>query len=376
MTSNTPAEVFPPGDYIREALEARGWTQADLGMIMNRPIQVVNQIINAKKAITPETAKELAEAFDTSPELWLNLETAFSLKESGGPAGQVQRRAAIYKIAPVGDMQKRHWIKGTKSAEELEQELNRFWGVSLLSAIPQLRAAARANTGPDYTLTPPQYTWCRQALRLSSGVGVSAHSKGALVATIPALRALAVHAEEVRKVPRVLASIGIRFLVVEHLPRSLIDGAALWRPDGSPVVALSLRFGRIDSFWHTLCHELAHLLSEDNQNCVDIDLVGPTCAHGKEQQEVERRANAMAANMLIPKDRLEGFIARKRPYFYKEDIRGFAKLVGVHPGIVVGQLQFRGMIPYSANREMLEDVREIVTQSALTDGWGHTITDN
>lgn len=374
MTSNTPAQVFPPGDYIREALEVRGWTQADLAKIMNRPIQVVNQIINAKKAITPETAKELAEAFDTSPELWLNLETAFSLKGSGGPRGQVQRRAAIYKMAPVNDMRKRHWIKDTESAEELEEELNRFWGVSSL-AIPQLRAVARANRGPSYTLTPPQHAWCRQALRLSSGIAVSVYSKDALWAGIPALRALAAYSEEARKVPQTLANMGIRFLVVEHLPRSLIDGAALWRPDGSPVVALSLRFRRIDSFWHTLCHELAHILNGDKER-VDIDIRGATRAPGTEQELVEQRANEMAADMLIPKDKLEGFIARKRPYFYKEDIRGFARTMGVHPGIVVGQLHFRGVIPYSANREMLEDVRDIVTQSALTDGWGHTITGN
>jgi len=375
MTTITPAEAFPPGGYIREALEVRGWTQTDLAQIMNRPIQVVNQIINGKKAITPETAKELAEAFDTSPELWLNLETAFSLKATGGPGGQVQRRADLYGCYPIGDMQKRHWIKRTRSVEQLEEELKRFWDVSVLTEKPTLRAAARANTGPDCTLTPPQYTWCRQALRLSSGVGARAYSREALKANIPALRALAIEPEEARKVPHALADLGIRFLVIEHLPRSRIDGAALWRHDGSPIVALSLRFGRIDWFWHTLFHELAHILCEDNQSCIDIDLVGARQSQEAGQELVEKRANQMAADMLIPRDKLEGFIMRKRPYFSKVDIRGFARVMGVHPGIVVGQLQFRGM-PYYANREMLVDIRSIVTQSALTDGWGHTITNN
>jgi ribosome-binding protein aMBF1 (putative translation factor) len=56
-------KVFPPGEFIRDELEARGWSRQDLAAILGRPIQVVNLIINGKKAITPETAKELAKAF-------------------------------------------------------------------------------------------------------------------------------------------------------------------------------------------------------------------------------------------------------------------------------------------------------------------------
>src|SRR5436189_6436897 len=40
------AQVFPPGEFIREELEARGWTQGDLAVILGRPIQVVNGIVN------------------------------------------------------------------------------------------------------------------------------------------------------------------------------------------------------------------------------------------------------------------------------------------------------------------------------------------
>src|SRR5215210_7162657 len=74
-----PGEVFPPGDFIRAELAARGKTQADLARVLGRPLQTVNQIINGRKAITPQTALELSQAFGTSPELWLNLEAAYRL---------------------------------------------------------------------------------------------------------------------------------------------------------------------------------------------------------------------------------------------------------------------------------------------------------
>jgi HTH-type transcriptional regulator/antitoxin HigA len=75
----TPAEVFPPGEYLRDELSERGWTQSQFARIIGRPIQLVNGIINNKSAITAQTAKEIAAAFGTSPELWMNLQGAYDL---------------------------------------------------------------------------------------------------------------------------------------------------------------------------------------------------------------------------------------------------------------------------------------------------------
>ncbi len=75
MTSRIPAEVFSPGDFIREELEARGLTRSDLAEILGRPLQAANEIVTGKKAISPEIAQGLGDAFGTGPELWMNLET-------------------------------------------------------------------------------------------------------------------------------------------------------------------------------------------------------------------------------------------------------------------------------------------------------------
>ena len=57
------AKAFPPGDFIREELEERGWTQQGLADRMGRPLQTVNMIVNGHKAITADTASQLAKAF-------------------------------------------------------------------------------------------------------------------------------------------------------------------------------------------------------------------------------------------------------------------------------------------------------------------------
>lgn len=72
-----PARLVPPGRIIRRELEARGWRQKDLAQIMGRPEQAISEIVNSKKRITAETARELASAFGTSIDFWINLENHY-----------------------------------------------------------------------------------------------------------------------------------------------------------------------------------------------------------------------------------------------------------------------------------------------------------
>ena len=93
--------MYPPGEFIREELEERGWTQRDLADVLGRPLQTVNQIINGRKGITPETAVELGAALGTSAELWMNLESGYRLSLVGKPDPMISRRARA-RLAAAG----------------------------------------------------------------------------------------------------------------------------------------------------------------------------------------------------------------------------------------------------------------------------------
>jgi HTH-type transcriptional regulator / antitoxin HigA len=106
MNNRTPAEVFPPGEFIRDELEARGWTQGDLAQVMGRPEPAINLIINDKRGITAETATELAGAFGTTPEFWLNLDSAYKLSKVTVPLSDIRKRASLFESARIKRMKK------------------------------------------------------------------------------------------------------------------------------------------------------------------------------------------------------------------------------------------------------------------------------
>jgi len=66
-----PFMVFGPGDFIKEELEARDWTQEDLSKITNLSPKIISQLINNKIHITYKTAQVLGQAFNVSPDYWV-----------------------------------------------------------------------------------------------------------------------------------------------------------------------------------------------------------------------------------------------------------------------------------------------------------------
>ena len=371
MAERTIAEVFPPGEIIREELEARGWTQLDLADILARPPRLVNEIIGGKRGITPETAKALGEAFGTEPEFWMNLESSYQLHRAKAIDHSIGRRASLYAKAPVKEIIRRKWIEDSESIDVLEKRVEAF-----LSNQPAVWAyAARQST--DYgDANPAQKAWVLRVRHLATAAPITRTlSRSSLEAALLELTALKRDAEEVRHVPKILANAGIRFLIVEHLQHTKIDGVCLWLDQDSPVIALSMRYDRIDWFWHTLMHEMGHVLNKDGvrQPTVDTNLVGSDAQPFEGKPPEEKKADEFAVNFLINQKELDNFIARVHPLYSHSKIVLFSNRIGVHPGIVVGQLHHRNKISWAHSRKMLEKVKEIIVASALTDGWGHMI---
>ena len=375
MADRIVAEVFPPGEFIKEELEARGWSQVDLAEIIGRPPRVVSELISAKRSISPETAKQLGEAFGTGGQFWMNLESVYQLARAKSDEGTVARRARLYQMAPLKEMIRRNWIEPSTNIEVLEKRVLDFFEISTLDEEPSFFAHAARKSTSYQKATPAQRAWLFRARKLARAITAASFSEKTFAEGLERLRKILSSLEELRHVPRTLAEAGIRFLVIEPLPQTRIDGVCFWLDKHSPVIAISLRYDRIDWFWHTVLHETGHVRNRDgisNQDVrLDTDLVGEGAQPFDQKPGVEQRADKFATEFSIKKSELDHFVARVRPLYSKQKILGFAARLGIHPGLVIGQLQHRGEVSYSHSREMLVKVREFIVASALTDGWGY-----
>lgn len=72
--------LIPPGDHLKEELEARGLTQKELARLMGTPPQVVSEICRGKKEITADIALDLERALETPAHIWMNLESQYQLR--------------------------------------------------------------------------------------------------------------------------------------------------------------------------------------------------------------------------------------------------------------------------------------------------------
>ena len=346
--------VPSPGEIIRDELEARGWAQKDLANIMNRPIQAINEIINAKKEITTETAIELGAAFDTSADFWLNLEKDYRLwlekqEKEKEETDHIRRRSRIYSLAPIRKIQKRGWIKKTRDIDALEEEVCQFFNIDDIFSDPNLCLANFRLSLERGAERMSVRSWVRRVEQIAETIEVEKFAEGKFDALVDELLSLSYFLEDAAQVPLVLKKYGIKFLILEHLPQTYIDGAAFWIEE-QPTIVLTLRYDRIDSFWFTLFHELGHIKFGHEGHVDDLSEI-------ETLSEADKMANQWAIEQLLDHGEFEAFIRENQPHYSKQAVEDFAASIHRHPGIIIGQLQHREEISYATMRMYLEKVK-------------------
>jgi HTH-type transcriptional regulator/antitoxin HigA len=361
-----------PGQFIQALLDQRGWTQRTLAIVLDVGETTVNKFTSNKQPIDADLALILEEVFEVPAEKFLALQKDLDLAQAriiANPDPGRATRALLYGDLPVAEMIKRGWIaaEGVRDRKNVEVGLMRFFGVNRLEDIEILPHAA-SKTEANTPLTPAQLAWLYRVKQIASDMLVAPYSPQALTAALGKLRKSMIAVEEVASVPRIMMECGVRFIIVESLASAKIDGVCFWLNERSPVIALSLRYDRIDNFWFVLRHEIEHVL-QMHGTMVDAELEGERAGTGEGVAAEERVANAAAQEFCVPTKSMQDFVVRKAPFFAERDLIAFARILKVHPGIVAGQLQ-RKTGRYDRFRDHLVKVRSIISPNAIKDGWG------
>ena len=94
MIPSNRTATHPGVILLKEYLEPMKLTQKALSEHIGVPVQRVNEIVRGKRGITPETAWLFSEAFNTTPEFWLNLQSTYDLS-ANRPDHHVQQLVVV-----------------------------------------------------------------------------------------------------------------------------------------------------------------------------------------------------------------------------------------------------------------------------------------
>lgn len=132
-----------------------------------------------------------------------------------------------------------------------------------------------------------------------------------------------------------LNKLGIHVIFEPQLDKTYLDGSSFFMPDGSPVIALTLRHDRLDSFWFTLCHEISHLMlhfDADTKQAFFDDLTVLDKTHK------EKEADSYAGRLLIPEEKWKK--AKLSINSTPGQILKFAEAEKISPSIPAGRIRY------------------------------------
>jgi HTH-type transcriptional regulator/antitoxin HigA len=327
-----------PGTTLREVLERLGLSQSDLAERTGRPKKTINEIVQGKAAITPETALQFERVLGIDASFWNNLERSYRVAQARrDERASLGQYLSWLETLPVKEMVRRGWIRPHKDHVELVREVLTFFSVAFPGAWDDVWAEARKATAlrqgqsrrVDFGTVA---VWLRKGEIEGRKTSCSPYDEEKFRDALAYLRNITTLTAEqfCADIRERCAAAGVAVVFVPELPRLRIFGAARWLSSDKALIQLSLYYKREDQLWFSFFHEAAHILLHGRRDIfVDLD----TSAIDRQEDE----ANRFASDHLIPANAWAGFVARRN--FSASAVLQFAKQVSIEPGIVVGRLQ-------------------------------------
>jgi addiction module HigA family antidote len=344
-TQYQPQTVSPPGETLAETLEELEMSQAELARRMGRPTKTMNEIVQGKAAILPETALQLENVLGIPASFWMAREVAYrtALARSERKATVGSHESMEWASAfPYREMAKWGWIRQVTQKVDSVQELFEFFGVA--SPVAWEATWGRPEVAFRRSLTKDGNrhavaAWLRRGEIEAAVQKTGRYDEKAFRVALRRCRELTREDPETfcATIQEACAIAGVAVLFVPELSGARVSGASRWLTPHRALIQLSLRFKTDDQLWFSFFHEAGHILLHTKKGIFIDD--------GSSTTTQEKEANAFASSILVPDEAFERFSAT-RP-FSTETVLAFAEEQRIAPGIVVGRLQHERLIPFT-----------------------------
>lgn len=345
-----PMWAVPPGRTISDLMKSKGIAASRLAQLIDMTEYDFDSLLMGQCAITTGLATRLERALGASVGFWLRREDQYrkqlsQLSEGVDPNNDEYK--TWIKSLPVKDMQGLGWVESTKNNTEKLRKCLEFFDVPNLEAwhrtYVDVKAAVAFRTTDAYLEdAPATAAWLRQGELQAERIECSKWSPKRFEAQLTKIRSLTQivsPSEFMPKLQKLCADAGVAIVIVKAPKGCRASGATFFASPEKAVLLLSFRYLSDDQFWFSFFHEAAHLILHWDEDLMILE----TSDSPKSPREDE--ANQFAAEQLIPRE-----LQYRLPDASKS-LRGLMRLArdaGVSYGIVVGQMQFRGLV--SRNR--------------------------
>ncbi|WP_022756636.1 HigA family addiction module antitoxin [Butyrivibrio fibrisolvens] len=340
--------AFHPGYYISDIIEDMGISQQEFAIRMGTTPKTVSQLVNGQANISNELAKKLSAMLGTSVELWQNLQNKYDQKIIEiQNARDFEEQEIIAKQIDYKYFEEIVGLPSAKSISDRVRNLCAYFKISDLRILREpdflvnFRSGASCNSEKNIINSR---AWIQTAINISSRLETKKFDSERLKRFLPELRSMTVQKPEVfmPRMCQIFSECGVAFVLLPHLRNSGVNGAVKWINGDRVVLAMNNRGLDADRFWFSLFHEIKHVLQQKTKTLF------VSCNNEEKQainSKLEMEADKFARNYLIPPEEYRKLTPNR--YITDEEIVAFAKMIGIHPGIVVGRLQHDNIIPHN-----------------------------
>jgi len=351
------SESYTLGDLPKiliQARIARGLSQTDLAeQLTMKPQQI------QRYEATEYMSASLARLIEIAAVLKVRVSQSFAVQPTSDNALFAWSDASDidWTRFPLKEMAKRGWLGGKDLAEAARLYFLTEAGPQFATALH--RKKVRSGNAPDeFALL----AWQTRVLQLARGFHESGQLKPFELNDkwLSELVALTRDEEGPRKARELLFRHGIALIIEQHLSGTYLDGAAMISPVGNPVVALTLRYDRLDNFWFVLFHELGHVFLH-LYTAMRLDFFDEE--DGVDADGVEHEADKFALDCLIPDEAWRQCLSRFA--LTEEAVTIDAERLGIDPSIIAGRIRkernnytmLNGLIGSGAVRAQLKETQ-------------------
>lgn len=342
-----PDYATPPGESLRQTLEALQMTQAELAERAQLSTKHINQIVQGLAPLTPDTALALERVTGAPASFWSSLEANYQLaKARQAELGEAEAERDWIASFPLAQLRARGVLDDDRDYLSVRQQLLAFFGVASRAAWERVWESPAASFRRSRAYRVDDHAtacWLRlgelEAARVKTAPFDPQRFRRALTRIRRSMSAPPAEFDPILR--ESCAESGVAVALVDEIKGSRANGAVRWLTPTKALLQLSLRYRWEDVFWFSFFHEAGHILLHGKR-----DAFVETAQPGDSAEE--RQADDFAKRWLIPEDdadRLSGLRT-------DDDIRRFASELRLPPAVVVGRLQHDQLIAYSRGNHL------------------------